>query len=756
MIRLRPALLAVLSAVLIAALGLAGPFAAAAQAQGAGPPSAQAPGAQVPRAQAPSAQVPGAQAPSALAQPTQTAGQPQSQPVIFVGVSGLEHEDLDRWRTPHLWSLVENGSIGTMTPRSVRSTSCPADGWLAVSSGRRAADESAAQCRALQPPLSGWTADWDVYQEKVAHDRYDADLGALAAAVPELHAIGPGAAIAAAESDGRVRSYESLDADLGDQVRTAAEHHPLVLIDLGNVRTPGYSITELDDHLGDIRAAYDEHAAGGAQPLLMVASIADGWTESSSMQFAAIQRPGEQPGILTSPSTKQPGLIQTTDIMPTLVRATGAQTDANLAGAPITAASAPASAGDRYQLMLDRQVAVATQAAMSVWFYPVFAGLMAALLAVATLVGRRAWPRVINPLRAGGLFFAAIPVSTYLVNVIPWERSTSPDVAMLAALAGWALALTLAGLLGPWKRFTLGPLTFVAVATVFVLAGDVITGSHLQMSTLLGEPLLIASRFYGIGNSALALFLTALVFALITACSLIANRWVRLSIVLVTMVLACLLLATPGLGTKFGSVPALVVGLGVLALAAAEIRASIKRLALIVGTTAGIMIAVLVIDWLRPADDRTHFGRFFASIISGEAGAVLMRKIGMNIDILTQSWMTLLLPLIIAGVFWAAIAPGRFRIPALPRLYARFPYLRMGMISLAVLLGVGAVVNDSGIIVPAVGLLFLVPALAHLVGRQAAECQREGRTSRPLSDGPAGEAGGPEAVRNGTVPQSQR
>ena len=733
MTRLRPALIAALTAVLIAALGLASPLAAAAPAPGAGPPDAQ---------------QPRAQTPGALEQPAPAAGQPQSQPVIFVGVSGLEHEDLDRWRTPHLWSLVENGSIGTMTPRSVRSTSCPADGWLAVSSGRRAADESAAQCRALQPPLSGWTADWDVYQEKVAHDRYDADLGALAAAVPDLHAIGPGAAIAAAESDGRVRSYESLDADLSDQVRTAAEHHPLVLIDLGNVRTPGYSITELDDRLGDVLTAYDEHA-GGAQPLLMVASIADGWTESSSMQFAAIQRPGEQPGILTSPSTKQPGLIQTTDIMPTLVRATGAQTDANLAGAPVTTASAPPSAGDRYQLMLDRQVAVATQAAMSVWFYPVFAGLMAALLAVAALVGRRAWPRVINPLRVGGLFFAAIPVSTYLVNVILWERSTSPDVAMLAALAGWALALTLAGLLGPWKRFTLGPLTFVAVATVLVLAGDVITGSHLQMSTLLGEPLLIASRFYGIGNSALALFLTALVFALITACSLIANRWVRLSVVLVTMVLACLLLATPGLGTKFGSVPALVVGLGVLALAAAEIRASIKRLALIVGTTAGIMIAVLVIDWLRPADDRTHFGRFFASIISGEAGAVLMRKIGMNIDILTQSWMTLLLPLIIAAVFWAAIAPGRFRIPALPRLYARFPYLRMGMISLAVLLGVGAVVNDSGIIVPAVGLLFLIPALAHLVGRQAAECQRESRARRPHS-------GEPGAEDRPTVPQSQR
>ena len=76
-----------------------------------------------------------------------------------------------------------------------------------------------------------------------------------------------------------------------------------------------------------------------------------------------------------------------------------------------------------------------------------------------------------------------------------------------------------------------------------------------------------------------------------------------------------------------------------------------------------------------------------------------------------------------------------------------------GVISLAVLLGVGAVVNDSGIIVPAVGLLFLIPALAHLVGRQAAECQREPRTSRPLSGGPAG---GTEAAGTRTVPQSQR
>ena len=44
---------------------------------------------------------------------------------------------------------------------------------------------------------------------------------------------------------------------------------------------------------------------------------------------------------------------------------------------------------------------------------------------------------------------------------------------------------------------------------------------------------------------------------------------------------------------------------------------------------------------------------------------MLLRKIGMNIDILTQSWLTMLLPFALAAVLWAAISPARFRIPLL-------------------------------------------------------------------------------------------
>ena len=59
---------------------------------------------------------------------------------ILIGTSGFEFEDLDPQTTPNLWAMMQSAQIGTMTPRSVRSVSCPVDCWRAVGSGRRAAD----------------------------------------------------------------------------------------------------------------------------------------------------------------------------------------------------------------------------------------------------------------------------------------------------------------------------------------------------------------------------------------------------------------------------------------------------------------------------------------------------------------------------------------------------------------------------------------------------------------------------------------
>src|SRR5699024_11362564 len=130
-----------------------------------------------------------------------------------------------------------------------------------------------------------------------------------------------------------------------------------------------------------------------------------------------------------------------------------------------------------------------------------------------------------------------------------------------------------------------------------------------------------------------------------------------------------------------GSVPTLIIGVAYLVLAAASIRFSLKRLGLTVGIAGFVMLTVLFLDWLRPPDQRTHFGRFFDSIISGEALNVLARKIGMHIDILTQSWMTLGLPLLIIGASWLALNPHSFGHQGLPDASQRPPLLRAALTS---------------------------------------------------------------------------
>lgn len=638
---------------------------------------------------------------------------------IFIGVSGFSFEDLDPRTTPNLWKMMKSAQIGTITPRSVHASSCPVDGWLAVGSGRRAADEPREECRMPAPPLDGWVADWDVYSQVARADNYDALLGGLSESVSTIKAFGPGAAIAAASPNGHVKGWSPVGDDLADKAARASEDGDLSLIDLGNTTSDGYSLKSLDKRVGAILAANgwkdgdaSQGLSSGDSPVIF-SSIADGANDGSSMQATMTLQPGNAPGLLTSSSTRQPGLVQVPDIAPTLVELSDGEPMANVAGSPMTYDTG-GSWESRYQAVLDRQVAVKTQNELSTWFFPVIATLMVGLLVLAWFLRKNHRALVHSGAYRLGVVFAAMPVSTYLVNTVPWERATNPDIAMLGALVGWSLILGAIALLGPWRGYKLGPVLFISVVTVLVLAYDVITGSQLQMSTLLGEPLLIASRFYGIGNSALALYCCALLLAVAGFASLTTRPIMRILIVTVPVLVSSVILAAPGLGTKFGSVPTLIIGVAYLVLAAASIRFSLKRMGLTVGIAGFVMLAVLFIDWLRPADQRTHFGRFFDSIISGEALSVLARKIGMNIDILTQSWMTLVLPLIIIGVFWLALEPQRFSLQGMTDAYTRIPLLRAGMISLAILLGVGTIINDSGIVVPAVGILFLVPILVHL------------------------------------------
>ena len=104
---------------------------------------------------------------------------------------------------------------------------------------------------------------------------------------------------------------------------------------------------------------------------------------------------------------------------------------------------------------------------------------------------------------------ATLPVSTFLANLLPWWRFWMPMVSVIASVALFAAPISALALLTPWHRRTFGPLVVVTVTTMAVLALDVVNGSRLQLSSLIGLQPVSGGRFYRMGPVTFAVLATA-------------------------------------------------------------------------------------------------------------------------------------------------------------------------------------------------------------------------------------------------------
>src|SRR5262249_38788320 len=144
----------------------------------------------------------------------------------------------------------------------------------------------------------------------------------------------------------------------------------------------------------------------------------------------------------------------------------------------------------------------------------------------------------------------------------------------------------------------------------------------------------------------------------------------------------------------------------------------------LVGVLIGSGLVVGFIDLLRPADQRTHVGRFFEKVGSeGFSGfsTVLQRKGGENVSTIGATTSAIVIAAVIVSIvlLWAR-APR-----ALEAATAAVPTLRAAVIPLVVLGALEYALNDSGIAVPAIMLSVVAATIAYLaadaVGRIAVD-----------------------------------
>ena len=686
--------------------------------------------------------------------------------IAVIGTGGLSWSDVSAKTTPALWSLLREGSSANLSVHSVRANTCPVDGWLSLSAGERAGDVDAAgggadgaadsgspdgakqACQALPEHMTaGKVPHWNDYLAAAAATRFNASLGLLGDQVAShggcIQAVGPGAALGAALSNGIVDRYRPFD----ESTLTAAlASCPATLIDVGSIRDPADLDPQDPSHPTTTRAqqvaAVDARVAAvlNAAPSgtdVVLASVADaGVTEG--LRLIAGTGPYFGAGTLRSTSTRQEGLVQLTDLTPTILDHLRIPRPSSLGGAPLQFAPAGGnsqqSADERLGALLDLdQSSHEVRGLVEPFFYG-FALLQLALYLVAAGLWRRGWgtepqrgsrPKTRRELNAtprrrhllvltrhAAIIAATIPVSTFLANLLPWWRFSMPLLSVVASVALFAAGISMLALLGPWRRRLFGPLVVVSVTTMAVLAVDLMTGSRLQLASLMGLQPVVGGRFYGMGNVTFALFATAtLMLCIAVGSRLVTVQQPRMAAVAVAAIgsVALAVDASPSWGSDFGGPPALLPALILLILAVLQIRLTWRRLVVVALGTGLFVLVLALLDWLRPPESRSHLGRFVQTAFDGGAWDVIARKLDQNMSLLFSNPVSLLIPVGLVGLAYILARPMSRAAGPLRRSFRRIQPLRPGLVAVLVMWVIGFALNDSGTAIPAVGAALAIP-----------------------------------------------
>lgn len=660
---------------------------------------------------------------------------------MIVGVSGLTWNLVTRAGMPQLWHLAAEGSVGSLVDYAQQPLACPADGWLTLNSAARS--QGPRPCTPLPAVVPDGTAARIPAMPQIVRDNQQfhesPDWGLLGSLASCATAVGPGAALALASPAGSVPSYLPSPAELS---APALARCPLTVVDLtGSAERVAASL--VDHQLARLAAELPPGTL-----LLVTAPGAAGRpgpggipAVSPHLMAVVVSGPGFASGLLDSSSTRRPGIVTLTDLTPTVAAWLGRPVPAGTVGARITRA---ARGG------LDRAVAslMARDTAEQVWmsthglFFLGYALADALAFCVPVLLFRgssaRQRRRRARCWRGAGTAAAAVPLGSYLANLAPWWTWAHPAWWLYGLTIAGTLVVTAAALAGPWRRSVLGPFGAICTATLLVLAADVMSGSRLQLDAPFGVSLLVSGRFYGIGNDALGIYcvsalvaaawLTGLLSGGVLHWSRHSREWLPWGLgVGAVGAFAVVASGWPGFGAKVGGTIALVPCLLLLAawLAGARPRRGWAVAVAVSGLV--VFLAFAVISYLLPGAGVSDMGAFAGNLLHGRGGNLLQRKVSSNVASLTLNVFGWLVPVVALAAAVALWRPAALRLRTLATAFTGLPLLRVLAWLAWLVLVIGWLADDSGTVVPAVALPFVMPLTVAMAASEFSHRDSAGR-----------------------------
>jgi hypothetical protein len=686
----------------------------------------------------------------------------------IVGLPAVTWADVRRVEPPHLLEVVERGAIGSVSVRTNTSRTTYASGFATVGAGTRVDVQKATGLagspeRAFERGLrvEGVSAVRELAREagystarpgalaSALEDRDVVAIGTSLLGLDPSSPVGPDrpALLAAMDEAGLVDAAavgpQLLRPDSGAPfgvrtdpvaVESALEEAledpcATVVLDPGDlIRADMLSLLQAealqpqrdaaliaaDRQIGAVDDLLDE------DDLLLVVTVTSPRSDDEThLGVAVAAGPGFAPGTrLASASTGEAGLVTLPDVAPTVLRHLGVERPSPMLGRPWFAD--PAS-GDLIAQAVDLDeesvFSYGVQPGVATGFVIAQVAAYVALLLLFALKRRGgALPEGVpaTALEIAALAVAAFPLASYLAGAgMTHELGVPGFVALLLGVDALLVGLAFAALGSPLDR-----LLAIASTTLAVLVGDLVTGERLQLNAVFGNSPIVAGRFSGLGNLAFSVLGASAVVVATIVVHKSGRRATGLAAAAGVFGLAVIVDGAPFLGSDVGGVLALVPGFAIAWFLLSGRPVGV-RAALAAGLAAVVALALfLAIDLARPEEARTHLARLVENV-ADEGPQVLVdaieRKARTNVRIFRSTiWTYLVPPALLLLAVLLRKPPGRWQ-----QLATRFPVIRSGLVGGLVLALLGFAVNDSGIVVPAMFLSWLVPlALVAYVSRE--------------------------------------
>lgn len=410
---------------------------------------------------------------------------------------------------------------------------------------------------------------------------------------------------------------------------------------------------------------------------------------------------GVSKGVLTSSTTRRIGIIGNVDIAPSITDYLGTSSE-NMTGRAVQFVSKDLNFD--FLLDLNKQVVSTSENRLPVLSsFAAFEILVSIIGLILILIEGKFNQKMICYFKNILLSTMAVP---FVLLILPLFHVQN---LILTYIISIVVTILITYITKKISKHTLDSLLILSFITTIGLLLDICTGANLMKTSLLGYDPIIGARYYGIGNEYMGVLIgSTLVFATMIIDRFKFNKLWTLLIFGGTI----LIIGFPKLGANVGGTMTAVAAFIFASLRLFKIKIKLKQL-IIIGTCIVLVVGIMAFIDIKLMKSQSHLAGAIEQILKGGPSVIFLiikRKIAMNLRLIGVTyWSKVLMSaiLILATLFYRPVG-------ILYKLTNLYPNLSIGWSGIVMACVVAFLVNDSGVVAAATGIIFLAMSILYL------------------------------------------